>query len=41
MRRQCYEWNFKPANILQAPWRVWDWKDPAFLRGVEKRSLPR
>ena len=28
----CWEWSSKPVDINQAPQRVWQWSDPAFLR---------
>lgn len=28
------QWNSVPANIDQSRWRVWDWNDPQFLRGL-------
>jgi hypothetical protein len=27
-----YEWNAHPVNVDQQPARLWDWKDPQFLR---------
>jgi hypothetical protein len=27
-------WNTEPANVDAAPWRVWDWSDVPFLRGL-------
>jgi len=27
-----HDWNSKPVNINEAQWRVWDWRDPPFLR---------
>ncbi|HYW42994.1 MAG TPA: hypothetical protein VE959_09060 [Bryobacteraceae bacterium] len=29
------QWNVEPANVDQAQWRVWDWSDPQFLRGLK------
>lgn len=28
-------WNWEPDSILQTPERVWDWRDPQFLRGIK------
>ncbi len=28
-------WNAQPVDIDKASWRVWDWKDPQFLRGLK------
>lgn len=28
------QWSALPANVDLARWRVWDWKDPQFLRGL-------
>src|SRR5262249_38659381 len=30
----AYQWNVVPLNVDDAPWRVWDWSDPQFLRGL-------
>ena len=27
-------WNPQPVSVDQNPWRVWDWRDPQFLRGL-------
>lgn len=27
-------WNVDPANVDSQPWRLWDWSDPPFLRGL-------
>jgi hypothetical protein len=27
-------WSSTPVNVDVAPWRVWDWRDPQFLRGL-------
>jgi hypothetical protein len=27
-------WSSTPMNVDEAPWRVWDWRDPQFLRGL-------
>lgn len=32
----CVEWNSKPADIGVSQHRLWDWSDPAFLRGFRK-----
>jgi hypothetical protein len=29
-----HEWNMTPVNVDFAHWRVWDWSDPQFLRGL-------
>jgi len=29
-----HEWNSTPANVDLAPARIWDWRDPQFLRGL-------
>lgn len=31
---EVLRWNTSPVNIDQAPGRVWDWRDPPFLRGL-------
>jgi len=31
-RWSCWEWNTAPVDINRSQWRVWDWRDPAFLR---------
>jgi MFS superfamily sulfate permease-like transporter len=28
------EWSAQPVSVDDAPWRVWDWSDPQFLRGL-------
>jgi hypothetical protein len=28
------QWSQFPVGVDQAPWRVWDWSDPQFLRGL-------
>jgi hypothetical protein len=28
------QWSALPVNVDQAKWRVWDWSDPQFLRGL-------
>lgn len=36
-----YLWNVAPADVDQNPARLWDWRDPQFLRGLSwERSLP-
>lgn len=30
----CYQWNVDPVNVDFYPARVWDWRDPPFLRGL-------
>lgn len=32
--RAANDWNVYPVDINQAPERVWDWRDPQFLRGL-------
>jgi hypothetical protein len=31
--RQGYTWNSSPVSIARDPARLWDWRDPQFLRG--------
>jgi len=31
---RAHMWNITPADVDQRPARVWDWKDPQFLRGL-------
>ena len=28
------QWSALPVNVDEARWRVWDWRDPQFLRGL-------
>jgi len=28
------DWNVTPINVDEAPWRVWDWSDIQFMRGL-------
>ncbi len=28
------QWSALPVNVDDARWRVWDWRDPQFLRGL-------
>ena len=28
------QWSALPVNVDEARWRVWDWSDPQFLRGL-------
>ena len=30
--RRAWDWNSTPINVDLAPERVWDWRDPQFLR---------
>jgi hypothetical protein len=30
----CYEWSSTPVELNESLDRLWDWRDPAFLRGV-------
>lgn len=30
----CMKWDSEPQEIRESVWRIWDWKDPMFLRGV-------
>jgi len=39
-RWACWEWNSKPVEIHRSEWRIWDWRDPAFLRGVREGRRP-
>jgi hypothetical protein len=32
MNPRTSRWNFTPVNVDQSPERLWDWKDPQFLR---------
>jgi hypothetical protein len=32
--RATFDWNAWPANVDADPSRVWDWRDPQFLRGA-------
>jgi hypothetical protein len=34
----CVEWNAKPTRVRENQWRLWDWKDPAFLRNLRGGS---
>ena len=36
---ECMRWNTTPVQIREAPWRIWDWRDIQFLRGL-KASVP-
>src|SRR5262249_51876707 len=29
-----YLWNVSPVNVDQRPGRLWEWRDPQFLRGL-------
>ena len=29
-----YRWNVDPVDVDQRPERLWDWRDPQFLRGL-------
>jgi hypothetical protein len=31
-------WSATPVSVDVAPWRVWDWKDPQFLRGLRRET---
>jgi hypothetical protein len=33
-----WHWNDIPVNVDKAPGRVWDWKDPQFLRALRAKS---
>ena len=35
---RTWGWNREPADINDAPGRLWDWRDPQFLRGLFERS---
>lgn len=30
----CMRWDREPQEIRESTWRIWDWKDPMFLRGI-------
>ena len=32
---ECMRWNTSPVQIREAPWRIWDWHDIQFLRGLK------
>jgi len=32
---ECMRWNTAPIQLRDAPWRVWDWHDLQFLRGLK------
>ena len=34
LNMQAQLWNETPVGVDQHPDRVWDWKDPQFLRGL-------
>jgi hypothetical protein len=29
------QWSALPSSVDDARWRVWDWSDPQFLRGLK------
>ena len=31
---ECIRWNTAPTQIRETPWRIWDWHDLQFLRGL-------
>jgi hypothetical protein len=31
---ECMRWNTAPTLIRDTPWRIWDWRDLQFLRGL-------
>ena len=33
-------WNVFPVAVDDAPWRIWDWRDPQFLAGLVSRPPP-
>jgi hypothetical protein len=35
---ECMRWNVAPSQIRDAPWRIWDWHDPQFLRGLAPKT---
>jgi hypothetical protein len=35
LSRAANDWNVYPMDVNSAPERVWDWRDPPFLRGLE------
>ena len=32
------QWNVDPVNVDSHPERIWDWRDPQFLRGLRSRT---
>lgn len=30
----CMRWDSEPREIRESTWRLWDWKEPMFLRGL-------
>lgn len=36
-RRIVWDWNSRPVDIDADPSRIWDWRDPQFLRGLARR----
>ena len=39
--RAVYRWNSEPVNVDADPSRVWDWRDPQFMRGLWPPSMAR
>jgi hypothetical protein len=40
IHRKVYDWNNTPVNLELAPARLWDWRDPQFLRDLGLRLGP-
>jgi hypothetical protein len=40
MRRDGYTWNAEPIHVDRAPERLWNWRDPPFLRGLQDGQRP-
>ncbi len=36
----CYEWSTSPVELNDSLHRLWDWRDPAFLRGIRDGPPP-
>jgi len=36
-RRSAWDWNSQPVDVDVDPTRIWDWRDPQFLRGLTRR----
>ena len=37
----CLEWSVKPMELHDSQWRLWQWDDPMFLRGVKEWMAQR
>lgn len=33
---ECMRWDSEPQEIRESEWRLWDWRDPMFLRGLRE-----